>query len=116
MLATIVLAILVSYAAATTEASAIQQPPAARVQTTPEEPWPPPGVFRRGDGVVLPRLVRETKPHYTLDAIRAGVEGSVKIEAIVQTDGTVGDVRVVRSLDTKFGMDEEAVKPDSVAV
>jgi len=32
------------------------------------------------------------------------------LEAVVRTDGTVGEVRVVRSLDKKFGMDEEAVK------
>ena len=32
------------------------------------------------------------------------------MEAVVQTDGTVGEVRVVRSLDQKFGLDDEAVK------
>jgi protein TonB len=32
------------------------------------------------------------------------------MEAVVQTDGTVAEVRVVRSLDKKFGLDEEAVK------
>jgi protein TonB len=51
-----------------------------------------------------------TRPHYTSDARRAGVNGAVKMEAVVQTDGTVAEVRVVRSLDKKFGLDEEAVK------
>ena len=32
------------------------------------------------------------------------------MEAVVQTDGTVGEVRVVRSLDKEFGIDDEAVK------
>jgi hypothetical protein len=32
------------------------------------------------------------------------------VEAVVQTDGTVGEVRVVRSLDKTHGMDEEAVR------
>ena len=35
---------------------------------------------------------------------------TVVMEAVVQTDGTVGEFRVVRSLDKKFGVDKEAVK------
>lgn len=108
MLAPIVLAILVAHAPVIAQA-ATQQPPASPVQT-PAEPWPPAGVLRKGDGVTLPRLIKEAKPRYTADAMRAGVEGGIKMEAVVQTDGTVGEVRVVRSLDKKYGLDEEAVK------
>ena len=32
-----------------------------------------------------------------------------RLEAVVQTDGTVGEVRVKRSLDRQFGLDDEAV-------
>jgi protein TonB len=32
------------------------------------------------------------------------------VEAIVLPDGTVGSVQVVRSLDSVFGLDQEAVK------
>ena len=42
--------------------------------------------------------------------MRAKVQGRVMLEAVVQPDGTVGEVRVTRSLDRKFGMDESAVK------
>jgi protein TonB len=38
------------------------------------------------------------------------IQGSVFLEAVVLTDGTVGEVRVVRSLDKEHGLDEEAVK------
>ena len=38
------------------------------------------------------------------------------MEAVVQTDGTVGEVRVVRSLDQKFGLDEHCQDPETVAV
>jgi TonB family protein len=34
----------------------------------------------------------------------------VILEAVVLTDGTVGEVRVVRSLDKQHGLDDEAVK------
>jgi TonB family protein len=68
------------------------------------------GFYRPGNGVTLPVVLREVKPQYTSDAMRAKVQGSVTIQAIVRTDGTVGDVSVVRSLDSTFGLDEEAMK------
>ena len=92
------------------EAGATQQPPPSPAQTTPEKRWPPAGVFRQGGGVTLPRLVKETKPHYNADAMRAKVQGAVIVEAVVRTDGTVGEIRVVRSLDKKYGMDAEVVE------
>src|SRR3954471_14331935 len=76
----------------------------------PEQPWPPAGVFRPGGDVAEPKLTRETKPSYSAEAVRAKVEGSVFMEAVVLTDGTVGEVRVVRSLDKKHGLDDVAVK------
>jgi TonB family protein len=42
--------------------------------------------------------------------MRANVQGKVLLECIVKTDGTVGDVQVIRSLDPTFGLDQEAVK------
>ena len=68
------------------------------------------GVFRPGSGVVNPRVVREVKPQYTSDAMRAKVQGTVLLECVVLADGTVGRVDVVRSLDPTFGLDLEAVK------
>lgn len=68
------------------------------------------GAYRPGNGVEPPRLLREVRPQYTADAMRAKVQGIVWLECIVLPDGTVGDVRVVRSLDPTFGLDQEAVK------
>lgn len=68
------------------------------------------GAYRPGNGVEYPRLVRDVRPNYTADAMRAKVQGSVLVEAVVLPDGTVGDVRVVRSLDNVFGLDQEALK------
>jgi protein TonB len=68
------------------------------------------GAYRPGSGVELPRVVREVKPQYTADAMRAKVQGMVVLECVVQSDGTVGNVRVVRSLDPVFGLDQEAMK------
>ena len=61
-----------------------------------------------GPGVTLPRPLKEVKPQYTAEAMRARVEGGVLLSAVVKTDGSVGDIQVLRSLDPKFGLDEQA--------
>jgi TonB family protein len=68
------------------------------------------GVYRPGNGVILPRVLREVKPQYTADAMRAKVQGTVLLECVVNSDGTVGSVEIVRSLDRTFGLDQEAIK------
>jgi TonB family protein len=68
------------------------------------------GAYRPGNGVELPRVIREVKPQYTADAMRAKVQGTVWLEAIVMPDGSVGKVEVVKSLDSVFGLDREAIK------
>jgi periplasmic protein TonB len=67
------------------------------------------GVYRPGNGVTLPRVLKEVKPQYTSDAMRAKVQGTVLLECVVRPDGTVGDVQVIRSLDSTFGLDQQAV-------
>ncbi len=111
MLAPILLAMLVTHAEVplAIQATATQQPPASAAQAKPEQPWPPAGVSRPGGGTTSPRLIKEARPQYTPEARAAKIRGVVVMEAVVQKDGTVGDVRVVRSLDTKFGLDQEAV-------
>jgi len=68
------------------------------------------GIPGAGNGVITPVLLREVKPQYTADAMRAKVQGSVIVECIVNVDGTVGDAHVKRSLDGVFGLDQEALK------
>jgi len=63
-----------------------------------------------GNGVTPPRLIREVKPGYTGDAMRARIQGTVRLQAIVSPDGSVSAARVIRSLDATFGLDQEALK------
>ena len=60
--------------------------------------------------MTTPTLIREVKPAYTSDAMRAKVQGSVLVQCVVNPDGSVGDARVLRSLDSVFGLDQEAIK------
>lgn len=68
------------------------------------------GAYRPGSGIDLPQLVREVKPQYTADAMRHKVQGKVVLECVVLPDGTVGEAQVIRSLDSVFGLDLEALK------
>jgi periplasmic protein TonB len=68
------------------------------------------GAYRPGNGVETPKLLREVKPQYTAQAMRAKIQGTVLLECVVQKDGAVGNIKVVRSLDSSFGLDQEAMK------
>ena len=68
------------------------------------------GFYRPGNGVQTPRVLREVKPAYTAEAMRAKVQGEVWLECVVMADGSVGRVEVVKSLDGNFGLDQEAIK------
>jgi len=60
--------------------------------------------------VTEPKLIREVKPQYTADAMRAKVQGEVELEAVVNPDGSVDRIRVTRSLDRTFGLDQKAIE------
>jgi protein TonB len=62
-----------------------------------------------GKGVIAPVVIKEEKPRYAQAAMDAGIQGDVTLEAVVLTDGTVGEVRVARSLDRALGLDDAAV-------
>ena len=75
----------------------------------------PGGQGGRGAGpgsgpLVSARPLRQVRPQYTSEAMHAKIQGLVTLEALVLADGTVGDVRIARSLDPVFGLDREAIQ------
>ena len=74
---------------------------AAAAQTPPEQPVKP------GGAVSAPRVVSEVKAEYPPQALVNHVEGDVTLEAVVETDGSVGDVRLLKSVHPM--LDESAV-------
>jgi TonB family protein len=66
----------------------------------------------RGDGgrLVSPEVIKQVRPNYTTAALQARIRGLVVLEAVVLPDGSVGDVKIVRSLDRALGLDAEAIK------
>jgi periplasmic protein TonB len=67
-----------------------------------------PRVYEPGNGVSLPVLVMEVRPQYTQAAMDAHIQGTVLLAVVVEKDGNVGAVSVTRSLDTVYGLDEQA--------
>ena len=69
------------------------------------------GVYQIGNGVTSPTLIKEVKPNYTGDAMRAKLQGVVEMEAVVLADGSVdpGRIKITRSLDSTFGLDQQAI-------
>jgi len=66
------------------------------------------GPYQPGAGIDPPTLVREVKANYTDEARRRAIEGDVVLEIVVRQDGTVGDVRVRRSLGA--GLEQKAIE------
>jgi protein TonB len=63
-----------------------------------------------GGGPTNPRLIRQVPPHYTSEAMRARIQGVALVRCIVRTTGTPSDCEISRSLDSTFGLDQEALK------
>jgi len=71
------------------------------VSERPPPPPPPPvarAPVRIGGELKAPALVERVEPEYPPLAVRAQVQGVVILEAIVDRDGRVEDVRVLRSI------------------
>ncbi len=66
--------------------------------------------YRAGNGVTAPRLLRSVRPSYTSDAMHARITGRVVLDCIVDANGHVQRCRMQRSLDSRYGLDEEATK------
>jgi protein TonB len=67
-------------------------------------------VYEPGEGVTMPRVIRQVKPQYTREAMDAGIQGNVELSGVVRDDGTVSDVTVTKSLDAEHGLDKSAVE------
>ena len=65
-------------------------------------------VFQIGELTDPPTVLFKVDPQYSEEARKAQYQGTVVLEAIVRSDGTVEILRVVRSLG--FGLDDKAIE------
>lgn len=68
-----------------------------------------PTVYKPGDGVSLPQVTKQVKANYTEEAKANRIVGKVVLDVVVFSDGAVGDVTVSESLDSVYGLDQNAV-------
>ena len=63
-----------------------------------------------GGAATPPVPIRQVKPVYTGGALASKIQGSVMLEVEVLANGTVGNVKVIKSLDRIQGLDLEAIR------
>ena len=68
------------------------------------------GMSEPGGDVSNPVPIREVRPQYTNEAMRARLEGPIELAVVVLANGTVGDVRVTRSFNPALGLDAAAIE------
>jgi TonB family protein len=68
------------------------------------------GAYRPGSGVSMPVALHREQPKYTVAAMRARIQGEVIVECVVQPHGECTNVRVLRSLDARLGLDDQALR------
>ena len=83
----------------------------AVAETIPGPPPPPPAPIPRvGGNISPPRKISDIAPVYPGIARAARVEGVVILEAVIGEDGSVSDVRVLRSIPLLDAAAMEAVR------
>ena len=80
-------------------------------EPAPEPPPPPPppkpeGPLRVGGDVKAPVVIKRAEPQYTEVARKARLQGTVIVEAIIDRDGNVDHVKVLRGMG--MGLSEQA--------
>lgn len=55
-----------------------------------------------------PTLMHSEPAHYTSEAIKENVTGTVKLAIVIEPDGTVGDIQVTKRLG--YGLEQEAYR------
>jgi protein TonB len=66
------------------------------------------GAYRASEpGIVKPRAVKTANPFYPREPHGNGIEGSVSLDLVVDSSGSVGDIRVAKSLHPD--LDEAAI-------
>jgi TonB family protein len=65
-------------------------------------------VYYVGNGVSEPVMIQTVQPGYTQEARDARVTGTVELQAVIGTDGSVAKVQVTKGLG--YGLDENAAK------
>jgi len=86
-----------------------KRPGNARIilECRPADFSPPQGEVYRGNDNVAPVPLFRMEPEYSEEARKARLEGEIRLSLVVEPDGKVADVRILRPLG--MGLDEQAI-------
>ncbi len=62
------------------------------------------------DDVIKPVAVKKVKPKYTLAARKKRIHGKIIAQALIDENGNVVDVRIIRNIPGRHGLDKEVKK------
>ncbi len=82
-------------------------PTSATAETKAASASPAERIYRMAEGIKAPLCIYQPMPSYTEEARKARIEGTMLLQAIIRKDGTVGEIRILRSLG--YGLDESAL-------
>ncbi len=51
---------------------------------------------------VQPKLIERVNPQYPLEMKQQGITGAVTVEYVIEKDGSVTDIKIVKSTDPRF--------------
>ena len=81
-----------------------QKPATVDVSKEPEQTKPAPrpnpnadGIYHPGDGVTVPKLIYSVEPEFSEKARKRKIAGNIGVQLIVDTDGHVRDVHMIKS-------------------
>jgi TonB family protein len=98
---------LLDYGAQATVTGDVKATPTSPFDGTPQLRSPSGRApVRVGGSVSAPRVIKSPKPEYTAEAMKARIEGTVAIQALVDEKGRVADARILKSIPL---LDEQAL-------
>ena len=65
-------------------------------------------IYKQADGATPPSVIEKVEPNYTPEAKEAGVQGTVKLSGVIETNGRMSEVTVLEGIDE--GLDRNAVE------
>ena len=82
------------------------------IGTGPAGPYDGDGLFGPSTpGLIPPRIIESSRalPQYPAPARRVGIQGTVILLVVIDADGRVGEIQVLRSPDQRWGFDLAAI-------
>lgn len=64
---------------------------------------PPAVAFDEDAGMEAPKVAHKVDPRYPKEALKAGASGNVVLDAVIDTNGVVGDVSVIETPHASLG-------------